>query len=182
MRIAGKRPSYARRSLVSYSRDSPSRFQGAHVRCLRQPPPIQVGVGALKGASASRIHPHSSPTYIIHRMMTGHPVACYTLGILNARQREGRLAGGRAFDKPATYEVCVKGVVDATWASYWFEGFTVRHLPHGESVLTGQVADQSALLGLLAQMRDLGLPILSVRQIVNSEMPEEEAQDGKDDG
>jgi len=181
MRIAGTRPSYARRSLVSYSRDSPSRFQGAHVRCLRQPPPIQVGAGAFQ-RPGTYDHPHSSLIYIIHRMMTGHPVACYTRDVLRARQGEDRLAGGRAFDEPATYEVRVKGVVDATWASYWFEGFTVRHLPHGESVLTGQVADQSALLGLLAQMRDLGLPILSVRQIVNSEMPEEETRDGKDDG
>jgi hypothetical protein len=92
------------------------------------------------------------------------------------------LAGGRAFDEPATYEVHVKGVVDAARASYWFEGFAVRRLPHGESVLTGQVADQSALLGLLARMRDLGLPILSVRRVVNRERPEEETQDGKDDG
>ena len=89
------------------------------------------------------------------------------------------LAGGRELDKPATYEVRVKGVVDAAWASYWFEGFTVTHLPCGESVLTGQVADQSALLGLLAQLRDLGLPILSVRRVVHGEDPEEDARDGK---
>jgi hypothetical protein len=92
------------------------------------------------------------------------------------------LAGGRAFDEPATYQVHVKGVVDVAWASYWFEGFAVTHLPHGESVLTGQVADQSALLGLLARIRDLGLPILSVRKVGNGEMPEEDARDGKDDG
>jgi hypothetical protein len=89
------------------------------------------------------------------------------------------LAGGREFDRPGVYEVRVKGVVDAAWASYWFEGFVVRHLPNGESVLTGQVADQSALLGLLAQIRDLGLLILSVRRVVHGEDPEEDARDGK---
>lgn len=94
-------------------------------------------------------------------------------------QRESTLAGGREFDKPAIYEVRVKGTVDPAWASYWFEGFVVRHLPNGESLLTGQVADQSALLGLLAQMRDLGLSLLSVRQTGHREMPEEDAQDGR---
>ena len=74
------------------------------------------------------------------------------------------MANGREFDKPATYEVRVKGVMDAAWASYWFEGFVITPLPNGESLLTGQVADQSALLGLLAQIRDLGLPILSIRR------------------
>jgi len=91
------------------------------------------------------------------------------------------LVSGREFDRPAIYEVRVKGTVDAAWASYWFEGFVITHLPHGESLLTGQVADQSALLGLLAQMRDLGLPTLSVRRTGHRETTEEDAQDGKDD-
>ena len=89
------------------------------------------------------------------------------------------MAGGREFDRPGVYEVRVKGVVDAAWASYWFEGFVITPLPNGESLLTGQVADQSALLGLLAQMRDLGLSLLSVRQTGHREMPEEDAQDGR---
>jgi len=113
--------------------------------------------------------------------MTCYPVTCYTRDVLKARQREVRLAGGRAFDKPASYEVRVKGVIDAALASYWFEGFTVTQLPRGESVLTGQVADQSALLGLLAQMRDLGLPILSVRRVAHGEDKKQDARDGKDD-
>ena len=91
------------------------------------------------------------------------------------------MAGGREFDKPAIYEVRVKGVVNAAWASYWFEGFAVTPLPDGESVLVGRVADQSALLGLLAQMRDLGLPLLSVRRLGRREMLEKDAQDGTDD-
>ena len=91
------------------------------------------------------------------------------------------MASGRAFDRPARYEVRVLGTVDAASARYWFEGFTVRHLPGGESLITGPVADQSALLGLLARMRDLGLPLLSVRRIGHTTMPEE-ADNGTDDG
>ena len=43
------------------------------------------------------------------------------------------------FDRPAGYSVRVKGVVDAAWASYWFEGFHVTPLPDDETLLTGQV-------------------------------------------
>jgi hypothetical protein len=92
------------------------------------------------------------------------------------------LAGGRAFDRPAVYEVRLKGRLDAAWANYWFEGFAVVPLPNGESLLTGQVADQSALLGLLARMRDLGLPLLSVRRVGHGETSEEDVYDGKDNG
>jgi hypothetical protein len=92
------------------------------------------------------------------------------------------LAGGREFDRPAIYEVRVRGAVDTAWASYWFEGFAVSPLFGGESLLTGSVADQSALLGLLARMRDLGLPILSVRRMGHRETNEEGLQDGKDNG
>jgi hypothetical protein len=91
------------------------------------------------------------------------------------------LASGRAFDKPAVYEVQVKGTVDPAWAHYWFAGFAVTHLPNGESLLTGQVSDQSALLGLLAQIRDLGLPLLSVRRIDHRRTAEEDTEHGKDD-
>jgi hypothetical protein len=91
------------------------------------------------------------------------------------------LASGRAFDRPARYEVRVAGTIDPDLARYWFEGFTVRHLPDGESLLAGPVADQSALLGLLARMRDLGLPLLSVRRMGHTTMPKE-VRDGKDDG
>lgn len=92
------------------------------------------------------------------------------------------MAGGRAFDKPAVYELRVKGAIDATWASYWFEGFRITSLSHGESLLMGQVADQSALLGLLARIHDLGLPLLSLRRIGHTEITEEGRQNGKDDG
>ena len=92
------------------------------------------------------------------------------------------MASGRAVDKPALYEIRVKGTVDPVWASYWFGDLKVTHLPNGESLLTGQVNDQSALLGLLAQLRDLGLPLLSVTRSKHIEIPEEGTQRGKNDG
>jgi hypothetical protein len=58
-------------------------------------------------------------------------------------------------------EIRVKGQIDQRW-SEWLEGLTITHTMEGETVLTGGVVDQSALYGLIARLRDLGLPLLSV--------------------
>ncbi len=58
-------------------------------------------------------------------------------------------------------EIRVRGQIDEQW-SEWFEGLSVAHGEEGETVLTGSVADQAALHGLLAKLRDLGLSLLSV--------------------
>jgi hypothetical protein len=55
-------------------------------------------------------------------------------------------------------------VLDRHWSA-WFEGLELRSEPGGVTVLAGPVADQAALHGLLAMVRDLGLPLLSVRRI-----------------
>ena len=61
------------------------------------------------------------------------------------------------------YQICVKGLLDNKWES-WFKGFTLSQ-EGKNTVLTGPVPDQSALHGLLAVIRDLGLPLLSVNQV-----------------
>jgi hypothetical protein len=47
-------------------------------------------------------------------------------------------------------------------AAVWFEGLTITNLAEGESLLTGPVVDQAALHGILARIRDLGLPLFSI--------------------
>ena len=44
----------------------------------------------------------------------------------------------------------------------WFDGLTIVNLEDGGSILSGPVADQSALHGLLAKVRDLNLTLISV--------------------
>ena len=61
------------------------------------------------------------------------------------------------------YEIKVKGVLDDRW-SEWFDGMTLSSNASDETTLSGPVADQAALHGLLAKVRDLGLPLLSVRR------------------
>ena len=63
----------------------------------------------------------------------------------------------------SVYEIRVKGHLDSRW-SVWFDGLTITNLPHGEALLSGALADQAALHGVLMKVRDLGLPLLAVNQ------------------
>ena len=58
-------------------------------------------------------------------------------------------------------EIRVKGCISERW-SEWFDGLTITHTDQDETVLTGTILDQAALYGLLAKLRDLGLPLVSV--------------------
>jgi hypothetical protein len=79
-------------------------------------------------------------------------------------ETSGAMTNGRTFDKPATYEIRVKGYLEQTWSD-WFEGLTIVPQDYDETLLTGRVADQSALHGLLAKISNLGLPLLLVRRV-----------------
>ena len=59
-------------------------------------------------------------------------------------------------------EIRVSGQIDEHWSS-WFEDLEVNHdREQDETLLRGEIADQAALYGLLAKLRDLGLNLLSV--------------------
>jgi hypothetical protein len=76
----------------------------------------------------------------------------------------GPSADERPAAPPARYEIRVRGVLDSGWSA-WFEGLEFRSEPGDVTVLAGPVADQAALHGLLVKVRDLGLPLLSVRRV-----------------
>ncbi len=59
------------------------------------------------------------------------------------------------------YQIRLRGHLDQQWAA-WFDGLTVTQAENGDTLLTGPVADQAALHGLLRKVRDLGMPLLSV--------------------
>jgi hypothetical protein len=59
------------------------------------------------------------------------------------------------------YEIRLKGHLDARWSD-WFDGLSFTHESDGTTIIHGPVADQAALHGLLAKVRDLGLPLVSV--------------------
>ena len=60
-----------------------------------------------------------------------------------------------------TYQIRVKGHLERNW-SEWFEGLSISWEKPDETLLSGQIADQAALHGILNKIRDLGLPLLSV--------------------
>ena len=79
-------------------------------------------------------------------------------------ETSGAMTNGRTFDKPATYEIRVKGCLEQTWSD-WFDGLSIVTQDNDETLLTGLVIDQSALHGLLAKISKLGLPLLLVRWV-----------------
>ncbi len=57
------------------------------------------------------------------------------------------------------YEIRLTGHLDENWAG-WFAGMTIALTEDGDTIITGPVADQAALHGLLKKVRDLGVPLL----------------------
>ena len=62
------------------------------------------------------------------------------------------------------YRIRVGGHLDSGW-SEWFEGLLLTREANGETVLSGPIADEAALHGVLAKVRDLGLPLLAVNRV-----------------
>jgi len=71
------------------------------------------------------------------------------------------------YNGPGEYVIKVKGHLDER-KSYWFEGLTITSgfdedgLPL--TTFCGPLADQAALHGVLAKIRDMNLPLISVSQ------------------
>ncbi len=59
------------------------------------------------------------------------------------------------------YEIVVHGHLTQDWESV-FEGMEVICLSEGSTLITGNLPDQAALYGLLMQLRDLGMTLISV--------------------
>ena len=69
-------------------------------------------------------------------------------------------------------EIHIKGCINEQW-SKWFDGLAISH-SDDETVLSGPMADSSALYGIIARLRDLGLQLTSV----NSEEIKENFHEG----
>ena len=71
---------------------------------------------------------------------------------------------GNKLESNTIYEIKVKGRLDKRWSD-WFDGFDITYASDNETLLRGRLADEAALHGTLAKIRDLGLPLLSVERI-----------------
>jgi ABC-type Na+ transport system ATPase subunit NatA len=90
---------------------------------------------------------------------------CDRVVVLDRGRRVADVALGHEADlsHDGYYRIEVKGRLDARRRSY-FEGLCVAATENGTTTIDGLVADQAALHGLLARVRDLGLPLLSVNR------------------
>ena len=72
-------------------------------------------------------------------------------------------------DGPFVYEIHVEGYLSEQWST-WFEGLALQREPNGETRLTGLLADQAALFGVLAKIHNLNLVLVSVTRLSSSEI------------
>src|SRR5689334_5959640 len=75
-----------------------------------------------------------------------------------------RTGSTRRHHESGLHEIRVEGHLDERWAE-WGERLTLTRERDGTTTLTGPLADQAALHGLLNRMRDLNVPIVSVRRV-----------------
>ncbi len=73
-------------------------------------------------------------------------------------------------DQAAQFEIQVEGTISSRWAE-WFHGLNIESRQEGSqmvTILTGSIPDQSALLGMLQTIHNIGLMILSVKRTGNA--------------
>ena len=73
-------------------------------------------------------------------------------------------------DQPKVYQIRLQGHLDSEWSN-WFDGLTISLAENGDTLLTGPIADQAALFGLLRKVRDAGLPLLAVTCLNQANVP-----------
>ncbi|MDH5233159.1 MAG: hypothetical protein OEZ58_04460 [Gammaproteobacteria bacterium] len=61
------------------------------------------------------------------------------------------------------YEIKLGGHLNTDWQT-WFEDMHICLNENGETLLVGVVTDQAALHGLLKKIRDMGMPLLSLKR------------------
>ena len=83
------------------------------------------------------------------------------------------------YQGPGEYVIKVKGHLDER-KSYWFEGLTLTtgfdEDDNPITTLSGPLADQAALHGVLAKIRDMNLPLISVSQVKHGSKDETQSR------
>ena len=85
-------------------------------------------------------------------------------GVMN----KAETMSAQPWSQPQVYEIRFEGHL-SSYHALVFEGLEMVQEPGGETVLTGQIRDQAALHGVLNRIRDLGVPLLSVKRVSQDE-------------
>lgn len=83
------------------------------------------------------------------------------------------IANENRLERQEGYEIRVQGHLDTRWEE-WLGEVRLTHEPGGTTALRGPIEDQAALHGLLAKMRDLGVPVISVRPVDAAGLPDDQ--------
>lgn len=67
-----------------------------------------------------------------------------------------------------TYAIKIQGHLAPHWSD-WFDGLDITHDKQGNTILIGDVPDQSALHGLLSKVRDMNLTLLSLTAVSSND-------------
>ena len=65
---------------------------------------------------------------------------------------------------PTRYDIRIGGHLDQHWSA-WFDDLVLTPEAGGTTKLSGLLADQAALHGVLTRIRDLGLVLVSVEAV-----------------
>ena len=127
-------------------------------------PALDAGVHPAREWLRELAHEHGKTVLLATRDLDVARELCDRVAILHqgrlVAERESRFLQDR-FLGIEFYQIRVKGYLEGSW-SEWFEGLALTAEDNGEMVLSGPIVDQAALHGVLARVRDLGLPLLSV--------------------
>jgi len=70
--------------------------------------------------------------------------------------------------EPAVYRIRIQGILNKNWSDY-YGGMTIEQegesTPYAITILMGKLLDQSALIGVLNSLHDIGYPILAVEYL-----------------
>lgn len=62
-----------------------------------------------------------------------------------------------------SYSIRVQGHLDES-RSEWFGGLKITHQPDGETILVGEIVDQSALNAILNRLHNMNIKLISVER------------------
>ena len=90
------------------------------------------------------------------------------MAVLQGKGAMGKNRQGVSLLEPAVYRIRIQGILDKNWSDY-HGGMRIEH--EGDSqcsattILMGRLADQSALIGVLNSLHDIGYSILAVEYL-----------------
>ena len=100
-------------------------------------------------------------------MITSHHIGAHCPSVTTDHRSANDAGAASAADQTdiPQYEIRVKGHLGHRWAA-WFDGLSLTALDDGTTVISGPVVDQAALHGLLHKLRDVGIPLISLTQLL----------------